>query len=945
MTFGNMRFLSVWLLSIIIIFFLTQQSVNANELSKVEEDYLKKNGPLIFVSQTNYPPFEFLGSDGDRTGMCIDLVRWIATEFGFKVNFTDTSFKQAQDDVLSGKAHILTSLFYSEKRDQVFDFTKTVFTVPASIFVMAERPDIININYLQGKIIAIQSGDYAQEFLESKGIKCSYKYTTDFAEATELVIANKADAIIGDEQIVLYHIFSSDLTDRIKKVGEPLYIGQNCMGAKDPNPILIGIMNKGIELAQNKGVLDQIYKKWIGTRYSPQLSWLQQFFPYFLYLMAGFILVTVLVWVWNIRLRKTVFDRTSELTRSEETLRTILNASPLGIGIARGRILGWHNVAMSRMLGYPQGELEGQDIKVLYQGNHHLEQASYWSKDPVQQNSIKSFETQWIRKDGSVFPCQLRVAPLRLEDDKSMTITIAEDITERKRAEKALLENNELLTSFIRNSPVYCYIKEVSPKRSFVLQASENFEEMIGIKGSQMIGKTMEELFPPEFAATITADDWDIVSKGGLLKIDETLNGRNYTTIKFPIVLGGKTLLAGYTIDITERNQAETEKLMAQKITDENRKQALIGRIAGKMAHDFNNILGIIMGNAELALIDCPDHQTKKKLDLIYNQTIRGKNLTKNLVAFAKDQEPKQEFFSIGEKIDLVLNLLKKDLDGINVIRQYSHGIPELLADPGMIEHAIVNLVQNSIHAVSLVERPQIIVRIYHQGEFIFFEIEDNGCGIPSEFLGGIYEPSFTLKGSKDKNGMYKPGIKGTGYGMSNVKRYIEQHKGNISIHSELQKGTNVTIKLPVIKKELTDEEIKDVKKEKIYFEKHILLVEDEQAISDIQYSILTHDPCNHRVDVANTGQMAIDLLKRNQYDLISLDYVLPGNFNGMDVYHHIRERNNAVPVLFISGNIEFLESIKDLKQKDPYIDHLSKPCKNIDYVNGVNKLFRSVAI
>jgi two-component system cell cycle sensor histidine kinase/response regulator CckA len=384
---------------------------------------------------------------------------------------------------------------------------------------------------------------------------------------------------------------------------------------------------------------------------------------------------------------------------------------------------------------------------------------------------------------------------------------------------------------------------------------------------------------------------------------------------------------------------------MAQKITDENRKQALIGRIAGKMAHDFNNILGIIMGNAELALIDCPDHQTKKKLDLIYNQTIRGKNLTKNLVAFAKDQEPKQEFFSIGEKIDLVLNLLKKDLDGINVIRQYSHGIPELLADPGMIEHAIVNLVQNSIHAVSLVERPQIIVRIYHQGEFIFFEIEDNGCGIPSEFLGGIYEPSFTLKGSKDKNGMYKPGIKGTGYGMSNVKRYIEQHKGNISIHSELQKGTNVTIKLPVIKKELTDEEIKDVKKEKIYFEKHILLVEDEQAISDIQYSILTHDPCNHRVDVANTGQMAIDLLKRNQYDLISLDYVLPGNFNGMDVYHHIRERNNAVPVLFISGNIEFLESIKDLKQKDPYVDHLSKPCKNIDYVNGVNKLFRSVAI
>ncbi len=522
---------------------------------------------------------------------------------------------------------------------------------------------------------------------------------------------------------------------------------------------------------------------------------------------------------------------------------------------------------------------------------------------------------------------------------------VGHDITERKMTELSLIENNELLTSFIQHSPIYCYIKEVSPEKSLVLHASENFDEMIGIKGTKMIGKTMDELFPSEFAAKMTADDWDVVSKGELLKFDENLNNRNYNTIKFPIVLGDKTLLAGYTIDITERNQAEAEKLMAQKIADEHGKQALIGRVAGKMAHDFNNILGIIMGNTELALIDCPDVLTKKKLSLIYDQTIRGKNLTKNLIAFAKDQEPKQEFFSFEKKIDLVFNLMKKDLDGIKIIRQYDHGIPELLADSGMIEHAIVNLVQNSIHAVSLVEQPQIIVRIYHQKDFIYFEIEDNGCGIPSDSIGDIYEPSFTLKGSKDKNGVYKSGIKGTGYGMSNVKRYIEQHMGNVSIHSELKKGTNITIKLPVTKKELTDEEIKDVKREIIYFEKNILLVEDEQAISDIQYSILTNAPCNHRVDVANTGQMAIDLLKKNKYDFISLDYVLPGNFNGMDIYHHIRERNTAIPVLFNSGNIEFLESIKELKKKDPYVDHLSKPSKNIDYLNCVNKLFRTVTI
>jgi DNA-binding response OmpR family regulator len=97
--------------------------------------------------------------------------------------------------------------------------------------------------------------------------------------------------------------------------------------------------------------------------------------------------------------------------------------------------------------------------------------------------------------------------------------------------------------------------------------------------------------------------------------------------------------------------------------------------------------------------------------------------------------------------------------------------------------------------------------------------------------------------------------------------------------------------------------------------------------------------PCNHNIDVAHNGQMAKDLFERNTYDFVSLDYVLPGGINGMDVYHHIRKTNQTVPVLFISGNIEFLESIKELKQKDAYIDHLSKPCQNKDYVNGINEL------
>jgi len=345
------------------------------------------------------------------------------------------------------------------------------------------------------------------------------------------------------------------------------------------------------------------------------------------------------------------------------------------------------------------------------------------------------------------------------------------------------------------------------------------------------------------------------------------------------------------------------------------------------------------MGNAQLALVNSKEAKTIKTLELIFNQTIRGKSLTRNLIAFARDQEPKQEFFRISEKIDLVLNLMRKDLEEIELIKEDNSSVPDLLADPGMIEHALVNLIQNSIHATSMNESPRIIVRTYSLDNKICFEIEDNGCGISKENRENIYEPSFTLKGSKDVTGSYKSGIKGTGYGMSNVKKYIEQHKGNISIESELGSGTKFTISLPVIKKELTIEEKIELREEIKHFEKYILLVEDETAISNVQYRILTDEPCNHKVDIAINGQVAMDLFDRNKYDFISLDYVLPGRITGMDIFSHVRKTNKAIPILFISGNIEFLESIKELKQKDAYIDHLSKPCQNKDYVNGINEL------
>jgi PAS domain S-box-containing protein len=133
------------------------------------------------------------------------------------------------------------------------------------------------------------------------------------------------------------------------------------------------------------------------------------------------------------------------------------------------------------------------------------------------------------------------------------------DITNQKKAETEYIQINSLLSDFIRYSPIQTYIKEVTNTESRVFAASQNFMDMIGKTGNEIIGKNMSEIFQEEFAQKITLDDQEVVNKGKILKIDEEYCGRSYITIKFPIFLKNRNLLAGFTIDITERKAASDE--------------------------------------------------------------------------------------------------------------------------------------------------------------------------------------------------------------------------------------------------------------------------------------------------------------------------------------------------------------------------------------------------
>jgi len=648
----------------------------------------------------------------------------------------------------------------------------------------------------------------------------------------------------------------------------------------------------------------------------------------------------------NEELRKVQHD----LELSRDKYSNLYDFSPVGYLTIdeKGKILE-ANLTISTILGIPRIKLIGRKLThFIVRNNQDI--FYVYIRDIINTKKPQSCELKIIKKDTSEFHVQLNCGLIEYyhEESKKIRISIT-DVDDRKRKENKIRETEKRCTLLLDSTPLGVYeidittLKFTAVNNSMIKYTGYTREELLEMTVDLLLTEESKILMTERITELInkgdldapTSAEYEIVNKDGSIRWALMTS----TFIKERDTIKSLTVIA---YDLTEPKEREIERLQAQQHLARQERQVLIGQMAGKMAHDFNNILGIIMGNSELALIECENNSIRQTLELIFEQTVRGRNLTKNLIVFAKDNEPKQEFFRITKIIDSIVILMKKDLNGIDVIRQDTEGVPKILADFNMTEHAIINLLQNSIHALSMSKSPKIIIRTYCIDEKIFFEIEDNGCGIPEEHVGNIYDPSLTLKGSKDKTNSYKSSIRGTGYGMANIKKYVDQHKGNISVSTKFGTGTKITISLPVTKTELTDQEKLEIIDSKSQFNKYILIVEDEHAISDIQYRILTQDPCNHRVDIANNGKIAIDLLKRNNYDLISLDYILPGNINGMDVYNHIRETNKSIPILFISGNIEFLESLKDLKKKDPNVENLSKPHSNKEYVHSLNKLMNT---
>ncbi|MFA7402658.1 MAG: PAS domain S-box protein [Pelobacteraceae bacterium] len=594
----------------------------------------------------------------------------------------------------------------------------------------------------------------------------------------------------------------------------------------------------------------------------------------------------------------------SALQESELKFRTLFATLQDAIYLTRaddGQIVE----CSDKMSGYARDELIGRstmELNLWADMNQRQQVVDLVRADGF----VNDFEATFRRKDGTVFSGSISTNVLTLHNG-TFLLSVIRDMTERKRAEESLQESRELFMLFMKYTPVYTFIKQIEGGQSRVIQVSDNFVDMVGKPAEELRGRTMYELFPAEFARKITDDDVAVVNGRKVIQLDEDLNGRNYTTIKFPIYREGRdSLIAGFTIDVTERKRNEEERRHMEQQLVYAQKLESLGVLAGGIAHDFNNILMTIVGNADLALMRLSkESPVVDNLHCIEQAAARAADLARQMLAYSGKGKFVVESIDLNRLLEEMLHMLEVSISKKAVLRlNLTKPLPLVEADATQMRQIIMNLVINASEAIG--DKSGVIAintgcmdcdRNYLKdvwldenlsgGLYVYLEIVDSGCGMSRETLDRIFDPFYTTK------------FTGRGLGMAAVLGIVRGHRGAIKVSSEPEAGTTFKVLFPASGKpaELFDEVPHHEDRKRAGT---VLLVDDEETVRGIGSEMLKE--LGFTVITADDGRKAIDVFQQNlDVCFVLLDLTMP-HMDGEQCFRELRRIKPDVRVIMSSG-------------------------------------------
>lgn len=525
----------------------------------------------------------------------------------------------------------------------------------------------------------------------------------------------------------------------------------------------------------------------------------------------------------------------------------------------------------------------------------------------------RTLEMPFTHLDGRSLWIEIMASFVLGENGKpEQIIGITRDISDRKAAEAALREANKIVNA----SPAAAFLWKNAPGWP-VEFVSANVGNIFGYSAADFTTNQVGYL------EVIHPDDVERVSEEVLSNSREPLR-KHFIHQPYRIITkekqtkwvedrttirrdrdGAVTYFQGIVLDITDRKNAEAEKAKLEDQLRQSQKMEAIGRLAGGVAHDFNNILTGILGFSQMIQGTLtPEDPLMEDILEIHRAAERAALLTDQLLAFSRKQIIDPKILNLNEQIansrKMIQRLIGED------IRMTANLDPEvwlIKSDPGQIDQVLLNLAVNARDAMTNGGRLDIETRnieveenlvLSHgeaaPGEYVKLSISDTGCGMDAETLQHLFEPFFSTK----------PKGEGTGLGLSTVFGIVSQNKGFIDVHSEPGTGTVFSIYFPAVgDNSMTAYAV--AREALPGGHETILVVEDEEMVRRLAKRVLEKQ--GYRVFLANDGQEGLETAKEieGKIDLLLSDVILP-KVNGPDLYKKLHRTRPEMKVLFMSG-------------------------------------------
>ena len=520
-------------------------------------------------------------------------------------------------------------------------------------------------------------------------------------------------------------------------------------------------------------------------------------------------------------------------------------------------------------------------------------------------------EYHLIMKDGRKLLFEVNGEVLRDEDGFPYgLVKICRDISERKRTvEELRIHKNRLSRAeIISRSGNWEF--DLGSKRVF---ASDGAREIYGLHHAEWTIPEVQKIPLPEYRDRLDKTLRELIREN--LPYDVEFKIRRPDTGEIADIHSvaeydrNRNVVFGVIQDITDRKRAEEEKQILEERLQRSEKMEALGQLAGGVAHDLNNVLGILTGYSELLLLETPEgSRSRAHAEKILQSTEKGASIIQDLLTLARRGVTVSDVINLNGIVSSFLKTpvfekLKDYHPRVTFRTECDPNLLNIKGSPVHLEKTLMNLVSNAAESISGVGAVTIrtescyldkAVRGYDEvkeGDYTVLTVSDTGMGIPAENREKIFEPFYTKKAM---------GRSGTGLGLAIVWGTVKDHSGYIDLRTEVGEGTTFTLYFPVTREERIAPQQKESMERYTGHGESVLVVDDIAEQRDVASMLLTR--LGYEVHAVSGGEEAVEYLRNNRAEILLLDMIMAPGIDGLETYQRVLEINPKQKAVLVSG-------------------------------------------